>query len=45
MLSGLCGASATFQRMMDHLIEELGDITAAYSDDLITYSASWEEHL
>lgn len=30
---------------MDRLIEELGDFTAAYLDDLITYSVSRNEHL
>ena len=35
---GLCGAPATFQRMMDHLIEGLENFTAAYLDDLVIYS-------
>ena len=42
---GLCGAPAIFQRMMDCLIEGLEDFTAAYLDDLVIYSESWDEHL
>ena len=42
---GLCGAPATFQRMMDHLIEGLENFTAAYLDDLVIYSENWRDHL
>ena len=42
---GLCGAPATFQRMMDHMLEGLEDFTAAYLDDLVIYSETWEDHL
>ena len=42
---GLCGAPATFQRMMDRLIEGLEDFTAAYLDDLVIHSDNWAEHL
>ena len=42
---GLNGAPATFQRMMDELIRGLEDCTAAYLDDLVVFSTSWEEHL
>ena len=42
---GLQGASATFQRMMDHLIQGLEGFTAAYLDNLVIYSSTWEEHL
>ena len=42
---GLQGAPATFQRMMDRLIAGMGGFCAAYLDDLVVYSESWEEHL
>ena len=42
---GLNGAPATFQRMMDRLLRGLGDFAAAYLDDLVVYSSTWEEHL
>ena len=42
---GLQGAPATFQRMMDKLTRGLEDSTAAYLDDLVIFSHSWEEHL
>ena len=42
---GLQGAPATFQRMMDRLITGMGCFCAAYLDDLVVYSESWEEHL
>ena len=41
---GLCGAPATFQRMMDQVIRGLHKFANAYLDDLIIFSASWEEH-
>ena len=42
---GLQGAPATFQCMMDRLIQGLEGFTAAYLDDLVIYSSTWEEHL
>ena len=42
---GLHGAPATFQRMMDRLIDGLRDFSGAYLDDLVIYSTSWQEHL
>ena len=42
---GLQGAPATFQRMMDKLIRGMEDYTAAYLDDLVVFSGSWERHL
>ena len=42
---GLSGAPATFQRMMDTLIDGLESFTAAYLDDLVIYSETWEDHL
>jgi len=42
---GLQGAPATFQRLMDRVIQGLGDFSAAYLDDLIVFSETWAEHL
>jgi len=42
---GLEGAPATFQRMMDWLIHGAHDFTAAYLDDLVIYSSTWEDNL
>ena len=42
---GLSGAPATFQRMMDQLTSDMGEFSAAYMDDLVVYSNTWEEHL
>ena len=42
---GLCGAPATFQRMMDSVTQGLDDYAAAYIDDLVIHSMTWEEHL
>ena len=41
---GLQGAPATFQRLMDGVIQGLGDFSAAYLDDLIVFSETFEEH-
>lgn len=37
---GLLGAAATFQRLMDRVLQPL-----AYIDDLVVFSNSWPEHL
>lgn len=42
---GLCGAPATFQRMMDSVTHGMEGYAAAYIDDLVIYSMTWEEHL
>ena len=42
---GLSGAPASFQRLMDRLINSYQDFSAAYLDDLVIFSSSWEEHL
>ena len=42
---GLCGAPATFQRMMDQVIRGMNHFASAYLDDLIIFSTSWESHL
>lgn len=45
MAFGLQGAPATFQTMMDKLVDGLGSFANAYLDDLVIYSSTWEEHL
>ena len=42
---GLCGAPSTFQRMMDRLLRGAEEHAAAYIDDLVIYSQTWEEHI
>lgn len=42
---GLHGAPATFQRLMDQVLQGAEDYCAAYLDDVVIYSRSWEEHL
>lgn len=42
---GLVGAPATFQRMMDKLLRGGEEFSAAYLDDLVIFSRTWEEHL
>ena len=41
---GLCGAPASFQRLMDKIVNGL-DFAAAYLDDLVIFSQTWEEHI
>ena len=45
MTFGLCGAPATFQRMMDQVIRGMHKFASAYLDDLIVFSTKWEDHL
>ena len=42
---GVHGAPATFQRMMDRLLRSHQAYAAAYIDDIIIHSASWDVHL
>ncbi|KAL5481323.1 hypothetical protein EMCRGX_G021459 [Ephydatia muelleri] len=42
---GLKGAPASFQRLMDNIIRGLDSMSAAYIDDVIIFSTSWEDHL
>ena len=42
---GLSRAPATFQKMMDRLIQGCQAFAAAYLDDLVIFSNTWEEHL
>ena len=45
MLFGLNRAPASFQTMMDQVINGLYNFTAAYLDDLVIFSNTCEEHL
>lgn len=42
---GLQGAPATFQRLMDRVLHGVGDFAAAYLDDIVIFSETWEDHL
>lgn len=42
---GLHGALATFQRLMNQVLAGMDTFAAAYLDDVVIYSTSWQEHL
>lgn len=42
---GLKGAPSTFQRLMDTVLAPCHEFAAAYIDDIVIYSETWEEHL
>ncbi|CAL9692012.1 unnamed protein product [Knipowitschia caucasica] len=42
---GLHGAPATFQRLMDRVLRGCEDCSAAYLDDVVIFSDTWEQHL
>lgn len=42
---GLHGAPATFQRMIDQILRGTETFAAAYLDDIIIFSRSWQDHL
>lgn len=42
---GLMGAPATFQWLMNSLLGDLTCHTAAYMDDIVVFSATWEDHV
>ena len=44
MLLGLCNAPATFQRLMDVVLHDALYCCHAYIDDIVVFSASWEDH-
>ena len=45
MLFGLQSAPATFQRMMDIVLADVGEYAAAYLDDVVIHSNIWEDHI
>ncbi len=42
---GLHGAHPTFQRLMNTMLQDLAEFTAAYLDDVLIFSDSWKKHL
>lgn len=42
---GLHGAPATFQRLMDKVLQSCDHCSAAYLDDVVIFSNTWEEHV
>ena len=42
---GLSGAPASFQRLMDKLLQGCEQFAAAYIDDFVIFSCGWKEHL
>ena len=40
---GLQGAPATFQEMVNRLLDDFGDFASAYMDDVIVFSTSWND--
>ena len=44
MLFWIQGALTTFQRMVDRLLDGLGDFASVHVDDIIIYICSWNDH-
>ena len=42
---GLRNAPATFQRLMDHVLAGMQEYAAAYMDDIVIHSDTWEHHV
>ena len=42
---GLMGAPSTFQRLIDKVLEDIHQFAAAYLDDVIIHSDTWEQHV
>ena len=42
---GLQGAPASFQRLMDTILAGVHEFAAAYLDDVVIYSNTWQDHL
>ena len=42
---GLSGAPASFQRLMDRLLQGCEDYAVAYIDDFAIFSSDWQDHL
>lgn len=45
MLSGLHGAAASFQWVMDKALKGVRDCAVAYIDDIFVFSPTWAQHL
>ena len=45
MLFGLNGVPATFQRLMNEVVQDMEKFAHAYLDDFVIFSDTWEEHL
>ena len=45
MPMGLQAASATFQTIMERILVGLNEHTISYVDDIVCFSATWEQHL
>ncbi len=42
---GLHGAHPTFQKLMNTMLQDLAEFTAAYLNDVVIFSDSWKKHL
>ena len=42
---GLRNAPASFQRMMDTVLDDIHDFSGAYMDDIVIFSQTWEDHV
>lgn len=42
---GLLEAPATFQRLVDEVLRGTEDYAATYSDNIVAFSQTWEEHV
>ena len=42
---GLRNAPASFQTMMDRILDDIQDFSGAYMDDIIIFSQTWEDHM
>ena len=42
---GLRNAPASFQRMMDTVLDDIQDFSGAYMDNIIIFSQTWEDHV
>lgn len=42
---GLHKAPPTFQRLMGAILNDVGEFAAAYLDDVVIFSSSWQDHL
>ena len=42
---GVKNAPACFQSLMQRILADLGDFSAAYMDDVVIFSSTWEDHI